>query len=63
MANGTIVYYDQWENGYDSDIANPLNLYSGSNTGGTQIWGDGIASNGCVPNKTGSLSLVQMQTI
>ena len=53
VANGTIVYYDQWENGYEGDIANPLNLYSGSNTGGTQIWGDGIASNGCVPNKNG----------
>ena len=50
---GTRIYYDQWENGYDSDIANPVNLYSGSNTGGTQIWGDGIAANGCVPNKSG----------
>ena len=50
---GTRIYYDQWENGYDSDIANPVNLYSGGNTGGTQIWGDGIAANGCVPNKGG----------
>ncbi len=50
---GTRIYYDQWENGYDNDIANPVNLYSGSNTGGTQIWGDGIAANGCVPNKSG----------
>ncbi len=24
----TLVYYDQWENGYDADIANPTNLYS-----------------------------------
>lgn len=46
----TYVYYDQWENGYDSDIANPANLYSASNPGGTQIWGDGIAANGCPPN-------------
>ncbi|MFN8439186.1 MAG: hypothetical protein U0175_00310 [Caldilineaceae bacterium] len=46
----TYVYYDQWENGYDSDISNPANLYSTSNPGGTQIWGDGIAANGCPPN-------------
>ena len=49
VADGTIVYYDQWENGYDADIANPLNLYSGGNPGGTQIWGDGNAANGAPP--------------
>ena len=49
VANGTIVYCDQWENGYDADIANPANLYSGGNPGGTQIWGDGDASNGAPP--------------
>ena len=27
-ANNTIVYYDQWENGYDLDIANPTNLWN-----------------------------------
>jgi len=50
VADGTIVYYDQWENGYDGDIANPSNLYSGGNPGGTQIWGDGDPSNGAPPN-------------
>jgi uncharacterized repeat protein (TIGR01451 family) len=48
-AAGTIVYYDQWENGYDPDIANPLNLYSAGNLGGTQVWGDGDTSNGAPP--------------
>ncbi|MCS6845325.1 MAG: carboxypeptidase regulatory-like domain-containing protein, partial [Caldilineales bacterium] len=51
--SGTYVYYDQWENGYDSDIANPTNLYSTSNPGGTQIWGNGEADDGCPPNKNG----------
>jgi len=49
VANGTIVYYDQWENGYDTDIANPTNVYSGGNPGGTQIWGDGNPANGAPP--------------
>jgi hypothetical protein len=49
VADGTIIYYDQWENGYDPDIANPTNLYSGGNPGGTQIWGDGDPSNGAPP--------------
>lgn len=55
VANGTIVYYDQWENGYDADIANPANLYSGGNPGGTQIWGDGNAANGAAPGVPGDL--------
>jgi len=55
VANNTIVYYDQWENGYDPDIANPLNLYSGGNPGGTQIWGDGNAANGAPPGVPGDL--------
>ncbi len=52
--NSTLVYYDQWENGYDSDIANPTNLYSASNLGGTQVWGNGVAADGCAPNIAGS---------
>lgn len=48
-ANNTLIYYDQWENGYDTDIANPTNLYSASNPGGTQIWGDGNPANGVPP--------------
>lgn len=51
--SGTYVYYDQWENGYDSDIANPTNLYSSSNLGGTQVWGNKIAADGCAPNING----------
>ncbi|MBL8392461.1 MAG: DUF11 domain-containing protein, partial [Candidatus Accumulibacter sp.] len=51
-ANNTIIYYDQWENGYDVDIANPNDLYSAINTGGTQIWGDGDISNGAAPGVT-----------
>ncbi len=47
------IHYDQRENGYDSDIANPGNLNSGGNVGGIQIWGVGIAANGRVPNKVG----------
>jgi hypothetical protein len=50
---GTRVYYDQWENGYDSDIANPTNVYSAGNPGGTQIWGNSLAADGCAPNKNG----------
>ncbi|MBY0280139.1 hypothetical protein K2Z84_32805 [Candidatus Binatia bacterium] len=50
VADGTILYYDQWENGYDADIANPANLYANpGNLGGTQIWGDGNPANGAPP--------------
>ncbi len=52
--SGTYIYYDQWENGYDSDIANPANLFSSGNPGGTQIWGNGKGSDGCAPNKNGT---------
>src|SRR5689334_23017446 len=55
VANGTLIYVDQWENGYDADIANPANLYSGGNPGGTQIWGDGDASNGAPPGLPGDV--------
>src|SRR5262245_28797372 len=48
-ADGTIIYYDQWDNGYDADIANPSNLYTGANLGGTQIWGDANPANGAPP--------------
>ena len=47
--SGTILYYDHWENGFDADIANPANVYSGSNPGGTQIWGDNDPANGMPP--------------
>ena len=38
----TIIYYDQWEDGYESDISNPVQST-------TQIWGDGHAANGAPP--------------
>ncbi len=49
VADGTIIYYDQWENGYDVDIANTLDTYSTGNLDGTQIWGDGNPANGAPP--------------
>ncbi|MGB5661351.1 MAG: SdrD B-like domain-containing protein, partial [Thermoanaerobaculia bacterium] len=46
-ADGTIIYYDQWENGYEADLGNPTDVYgSPGNLGGTQIWGDNDPSNG-----------------
>ncbi len=56
---GTLVYLDQWENGYDPDIANPANLYSAGNLGGTQIWGNGICADGVAPDKNGSHTHLQ----
>jgi hypothetical protein len=55
VADGTIVYYDQWENGYDADIANPANLFGGGNPDGTQIWGDGNAASGAPPGVASDL--------
>ena len=49
FVDGTVIYYDQWENGYEQDIANPNHLYSAANPTGTQIWGDGDPSNGYPP--------------
>ena len=49
IAHNTILYYDQWENGYEADIASPADLYSAANPGGTQIWGDGDPANGAPP--------------
>ncbi len=49
LASNTVIYYDQWENGFEPDIANPHNLYSATNPGGTQIWGDGNPANGAPP--------------
>ena len=52
---GTYVYYDQWENGYDADLANPTDvIYNGiTNPDGVQIWGNGLAADGCAPNIAG----------
>ena len=40
--DGTIVYYDHWEDGFEADIANPIQ-------GSTQVWGDADLSNGVAP--------------
>ncbi len=50
-SSGTWVYYDQWEDGYTADLANPTagEIYSAANLDGTQIWGDGVLANGCPP--------------
>ncbi|MDD2601150.1 MAG: SdrD B-like domain-containing protein [Kiritimatiellae bacterium] len=53
FADETRIYYDQWEDGYDQNIANSLNLYHAvNNPGGTQIWGDNDPSNGIPPGFT-----------
>jgi uncharacterized repeat protein (TIGR01451 family) len=51
-AEGTYIYYDQWENGFVNDISNPTvaEVYNSiTNPGGVQIWGDGDVSNGAAP--------------
>ena len=50
--SNTVLYLDQWENGFDADPANPTNLWSVSNPGGTQIWGDNNPANGIPPGFT-----------
>ncbi len=39
---GTVIYYDQWEDGYETDLSNPTQPT-------TQIWGDGNTNNGVAP--------------
>ena len=39
---GTVIIYDQWEDGYEGNINNPTNA-------GSQIWGDGNDLNGVCP--------------
>lgn len=41
--NNTVIWYDHWEDGYESDILSP-------NSTTTEVWGDEDASNGCAPN-------------
>ncbi len=41
-AAGTIIYYDQWEDGFEIDISHPTQAT-------TQIWGDGNTANGAPP--------------
>ena len=56
VTGGTIVYWDQWENGYEGDIFSPGSIYSAGNPQGTQIWGDRNLANGCPPIKTGAVN-------
>ncbi len=49
FASNTIIYYDHWEDGYESDLSNPTQST-------TLVWGDGIAANGCPPNFTNIVS-------
>ncbi len=48
--DGTVIHYDHWENGYEEDLENPIDIYSNpGNLGGTQIWGDNDPGNGIPP--------------
>jgi uncharacterized repeat protein (TIGR01451 family) len=40
--DGTVVYYDNWEDGYEIDLSHPTST-------NTYVWGDGIDSNGICP--------------
>ena len=40
--DGTVIYYDQWEDGYEVDLSNPTQPT-------TQIWGDGNDAHGIPP--------------
>jgi len=40
--DGTMIYYDQWEDGYETDLSHPTQST-------TQIWGDGNDANGIPP--------------
>ncbi|GKZ00159.1 hypothetical protein MPSEU_000969100 [Mayamaea pseudoterrestris] len=42
--NGTIVYWDHWEDGYENPSAASMQPT-------TEVWGDGNAANGCAPRK------------
>ena len=46
--DGTVIYYDHWEDGYEEDITNPVQST-------TLIFGDGILSNGYPPGNPGDL--------
>ena len=48
LAAGTIIYYDQWEDGFEIDINHPTQAT-------TQIWGDGNPANGAPPGIPGDL--------
>src|SRR5258705_7429817 len=43
--DGTVINYDQWEDGYEVNLASPAQST-------TQIWGDGNNANGICPGFT-----------
>jgi large repetitive protein len=43
---GTIIYYDHWEGGYETNLGVPTQAAGASRT---QIWGDGDPTNGATP--------------
>jgi uncharacterized repeat protein (TIGR01451 family) len=50
VSDGTIIYYDQMEDGYESTVNNPTSIFDAiTNPSGTQIWGDGNPENGSPP--------------
>jgi uncharacterized repeat protein (TIGR01451 family) len=56
--DNTQIFYDQWENGFVRDIANPAadEIYdAATNPAGVQIWGDGDPSNGAAPGFPGDV--------
>lgn len=44
-ASGAVLYYDQWENGFEATINDRTQV---SGAGATQVWGDGDLTNGDV---------------
>ncbi|HKL21987.1 MAG TPA: hypothetical protein VJ904_09290, partial [Tichowtungia sp.] len=55
IADDTLIYWDQSENGFEFNFSNPQDLYSAANPDGTQIWGDGNVTNGAPPGVPGDL--------
>jgi uncharacterized repeat protein (TIGR01451 family) len=47
-ATNTAVVYDHWEDGYENDLSHPTQP-------NTQIWGDGILTNGVAPGYTNDI--------
>ena len=56
-ADGALIYYDQWEDGYAAQISSPTDaeVYSAANPDGVQIWGDADAANGAPPGYSGDV--------
>lgn len=59
-ADGQVVIYDHWENGYEPDALNPVQTTGAART---EIWGDGNAANGIAPGDDGDDLLVAGQAV